>query len=789
MATKFRLISDKYYNEFRNDDGTGTFPNNLTEYTTFLQGNPGNLVKVVREIELSVTVNELKNLSVQYVATSDVTYGTLVSSSIDWYQEGLYDGATVTVSYDRGATRITGVTIDTISGENNGILRLTKGSLTLTDGKSYTDIVIQLESAPKWLTYKYGLIDVESTNIDFTSILDGAEQAYYARNITTTPTATSMRLIGKNTGSDLTTVLDITFDATVSTYLHTYTLEHTFRIPYYVEGENGNISTGIQPKNRPINVKYCSGFYFGASNNKPIIFEDLGRTSNVGYFGENFNGLLNNYAVNSFAVSNASGTGVIEVTETNTVTFSIESSTAIGFVGGETIILYLSKLPPATQYKNQTDSFDNVWLFDSIRLTEGALAASSTYITNATVTLNGITGDLDVSYDVSFSASVQDTIEPNEGYLTWFTIATENLSNPDTIDLTTVKASVNEYSKDIKDTGLITAQQPTIWPESEFDSGTGYSNFSGYNGDLLGYSNTFTVNVTDSPIVESIEFIVASDNGTDFFKMSSYQFPLGTLYTTNLSGFQKQIVSTFSVLDFNIPSNLDLNRASVFALSPTTGGATQNWNVNIGFQIPWREWIANQNVPTSFVDYAEENNNLNNRTSNYSGVSGYDTKAILRVGLSKVNSTTGKTVITYYDLVSDSSTILDFDDAGGGTFSLSWAYEDQNGDATSDLFTDQDVTITATFAHSLGTLSKLNLFGYMWILPEDGTGQPWFLSTDLDFTDSANPLQPSDTLSTGNTQYVEMESTLNQVKLICQTNSDNLVEGTNYIVYARLYAK
>lgn len=789
----FRYISDKFYNEFRNDDGTYTFPDNLTEYTTFLQGNAGELVKVVREIEISATVNELQNLSIKYVATGNATYGTFVAPSIDWYKEGLYDGAIVTVIIDRGKTTLTNIDIDVISGSGNSVLRLEKAQLgALEDGETYQDIIVKLESAPKWLTYKYGTIDNEATSVDFTSLIDGTEQAYYAQDIDTSPTTTTMTLLGRDAGSNLTDDLTITYDGTGATnYDFQYTLEHTFRIPFYKEGEFGNILTGTIPRRRATNLKYCSGAYFGNSDSKPISYEDLGKNGNTGYFNENFNGRRNFYSIVDFTISNASGTGKLEATEANTVTFSIQSSTAAGFVGGEEIILNVSKLPTDNESQYKLDSFDTVWLFDTIRLSDGAGAASSGRISAATMAFNVITTNLDVSFELDFSSDDQDLITSINNNLITVTLATQNLSDPFSNDRATI-ARGDTYTKNPDQTGIITAQQATIYPESEYDSGTGYTNFDGYNGDLLGQNTTFTVDVSDEPLITGVRFMVVADNGTNYFELYGYSFPIGAISTTTVGGNQKQVLTLVNNLDFNIPSSELINRAILVAQSPASAGSTQTWEMEIGFQIPWREWILNQNVPTSFIDYSEPNNNLNNRTSNYSGVNGFTIKTLVRVEVrsevSDPDAQTETTFTTYYELFSDESTILDFDNAGGGGFSLAINYTDINGDPTSNLDINNDVQIDAVFTHSLGVLSDANLFGYIWILPKNGIGQPWFLSTDLDLTNQLNPLQPTDTQATGNYQYVEMVSVSNQVTLTCATNHNNLT-AQDYIVYARLYPK
>ena len=793
MSTTFRYLSTKFYNAYYNDDGTETFPNNLSDFTPYLKGNQGELVKVVRQFEVSATVNEFQNITLKYVATSDATYGTFISNSLNWREEGLFDGCDVDVIINRGQKTIATVAVDTISGKSNSVLRLEKAQLgDLEDGKEYTDITVKLITAPKWLTYKYGLIDVNANQVDFQSQIDSSEQAYYNKAIPNIASPASMTLLGNDTGSDQTVALTIAYDnVNSSKYLFIYEIAHTFYIPYYRDGEFGNLLTGTIPRrgSRPVNMKYCSGYYMGGSTSDAAVqFEDIGSTGDVGYFNQNFGGRALNFAVSDFAVSNASNTGKIELTEANTITFTITNNGPAGlFSGGEEIILYHSRLPSDNESAYKTDAWEDVWAFEAIRQTEGAGAVAGTRWSAVTVTLNA--GELDVSAVLTPTSADQALMTSIDNNIIYFTIADDSSTDPENTDRANVIAKAGQYSKDTDITGIITAHQPTIYPESEFDGGTGYSNFDGYNGDLLGYSGTFTVDNTETPRITAVRFMVVADDGSDYFELFGYSFPVTNVQLTGTVPNTNQILNIDNTLDFNIPTTELINRASLEATNPTLVSSTQTWNIEIGFQIPWREWISNQNIPLSFIDYAEENNNLNNRTSNYSGVGSWTIKTMIRVQTQVDDSTSQTSITTFYELFSDSSTILNFDDAGGGGFSLSWNYYDESGDATSDLFINQDVQIDAVFAHSLGTISTSNLFGYMWILPEDGVGQPWFLSTDLDLTNANNLLVPTDTLSTGNDQYVEVISTNNQVILRCKTEKNNLNLNQSYKVYARLYPK
>jgi len=791
MAREFDFISTKNYNGLINDDGTGTFPNNLGEFTENWQGNQGELSKVIREFGLSVTVNEFQNITMIWNETSDAIFGTLTSESINWINEGLFDGASVDVIFNKGNKTVSAVVLGDIGGNNKSVLRITKAALTaLKDGEERTDITLKLRTAPKWFTFKYGFVDATATSVDFNSQIDSSEQAYYAKSVATSPAVSTMRLVGNNTGSDMTTALTVKFDGTDALYFHKYTVAHTFRVPFYTEGEFGNILTGSIPRRtRPINMKYCTGYEFGGTTSDTVVrFEDIGNTANSGYFGSNFNGRENFYSVDTYAISNARGTDVIEAREANTITFKIQPVAPAAFAPGVEIILVHSKLPTQNQAQFKQISFDDTWLFEEIRIVEGAGAVAGTKWSAVTASI-GAGGELDVTATLAFSLSDQDRMSVIDNNLIFVTVATQDLADPDNVDRSNNIAKGSNYGKDPDITGIVTVHQNTVYPESEFDGGVGFTNENGYNADLLGYTDAFTVDLENAPLLTGVRFMVVMYDGTDHFELFGKSIPITNVQTVNVSGDQRQILNVDVDNDFNIPLTDLLNRVKLEALDPGSPGSTQNWTVSLGFQIPWREFILNTNIPTSFIDYAEPNNNQNNRTSNYSGVSGFTINTLLRLQFQTDDPVNQISNTTFYNLFGDNSAILDFDDPGISSFVLTWAYFDSQGDPTSNLFINQDGQIDAKFAHTLGTLLVGNLFGYMWIIEENSTGQPWFLSTDNDYTNQSNPLQPSDTLMTSNTQFVEIISTLNQVILRCNWNKDNLDNLQNYKVYARLYPK
>jgi hypothetical protein len=773
-VNRFNVVTKKYFNQLINGD---TFAANTGVYSTRLTGNVGEQIKLEEVIEVSTIVNEGEAIEQEFIENDN----TLRGPFFDYLQEGLYIGAGISIEFDGEniSATIEGIT------NNNTDLILDSTAVTnlaatsLADCPTRNDIVIKVTDAPDSLLYKYGIIANDKTAPDYSSPLDGGEQSYQILDIT--GSFQTLRFTGKDQGSSLGTV-QVKFDSTAETYKHKFTLTHVFYIPYYTEGEYNNIESDTNPTkySRNNSVKYCNGFFFGGDSLNYVKFEDIGTPGNVGYFNDNFNGFENVYSVKNYAVSNASNTGKIEVTETNTITFSIETSGS-AFKGGETIILYHTKLPTRSESANQKDSFSDIWLTSQVEVTDKAGTASSGVISNASVNFNAVSVELDVSLDISYTADEQDKLTDTSGLLIYATVGTENTTDAEKNNRTSLVAQVFEPTKNPDIKNLVSNWQPYIYKHSEFTSGTGYTKLNGWDGDLDGQEWSFDLDITQASYITSAKFLVVADDGTDFFTLFSQNIPF-SLSQTSAHGEIYQILNVDNVNTLNIPTTEDLNRVKFSSTVPGAPSSTQTFTGSIGFRVPWRDWIANLNVPTSFFNASKPKNNLNEKTSNYSGVSGYDIKTVLQIVVK--TPITGGFNLTTYDLLSDGSAVSDFD-TDGGTFTAVTKYYDNTGDEITTLYTNEKVRVEIEFSHSLGTLSAANLEGLIWIESENSTVEPWYLSTELDFTNPSNPLKPSDTLAASNTQFVEIDSTLNLVKLICYVDNE-FISGGNWNIYGRL---
>ncbi len=795
MANNHNIISDKFYNQYRNGL---LFTDNLTEFTNKLQGNSGDIIQLIEVIEINTIVNETISIPITFHQLPLATYGKFSAPGINFQQEGLYPGATVQLDFD--GIVLTNVQVQQITGIGNSewtfdaadrtaILALLTNVVGGTETR--TDFVMKVTTVPSFLVYDYGINPNSLTAQSYQSPLDNNLQSYTTDVIATSPSTTAMPFTGAQISADLGTVL-VSFDLTLENYKHQFTIIHTFKIPYYLEGQQNNLSNVDGDVVNPANLissnslRYDNRYQFGANPLTAGIFPITGLPGNVGYYDENFNGGVSKYTIQNVVISNTSVTGTLESTEVNTVTFEIISAGGDWTLATDRVILTHSKLPKAVEYQNKTTAFDTIWIRQNILAVEGAAAGASGIFTAFTVARDGADfTKLNCSVVITYTAEQKAIIFGDSEYLLNVTVAHNNLSNPDLVDRVNPVVKTANFSANTDVSGLVTLPILEFYPAwSAFSGLIKYTDFSGGDGDFWGLKFAFTTQISLGALVESIRFVIFMDDdaGTRF-EMLSIPIPIGKITTLFDGTFTHQLHGANVQAGFNLPILDVLNIIVLTASSPPAASPTQDWAGNIGFQVPHRDWIENLNVDNVFFDPAKPQNNQNEKSSNYAGVEGFVCYGVIE--LSVKNDV--QSVPTLYRLYSGPTTVLDFDAAGWTGFTGVTKYFDADGDEVINIEETQDIQVKIDFDHSSGVLSLANLRGFVWIERDGSTIKPTFLSTSRNWTNPTNLLKPTDTLATGNNTLVEVISISNKVTFIFQTEKDNIQKGVNHNVMGKLW--
>lgn len=770
----FQVTDTKFYNELRNG---AAFNVNLLDFTDSLLGNVEETIQVIKTISVETTVLASDFGSIEY---QDLTTAGIFTLNGNWFNEGISVGATIDIIWEND-TKLATETVISMTGFNNSILRTTRANLS-TEGlanSSRSDFKVKVSSAPNRISFKYGLNQLTATSNNYISPLGGNEQAYYTNNVT--GSFTSLIKIGNPESWNLGNV-EVKFDGTTNIYTHSFTVKHTFKIPYYQDGQIGNIAELVTPTNLSgsNSFKYGFGLFMSETNNSyNRIFEDVGAVGGVGYFNENFNGQQNDYSVRNVAYSNVFDSTTISATEETIVTLQVRNTNG-NFVAGDKVILKHSKLPTESEYANKTDSFNDIWLFDSLATTEGAVSIDSVIITLFTVVLNADPTLLDITFTIAYNTKQLEEIANTKDWLLSIIVGDETLT-PYLSNRVNLKIDSDNWAVNPDVTGLIQNNDIRFFDGDKtiiIPTSSEVTDFKGWDANFIGLNCTFQTKAEDNAILTRASFKLIADNGTDFFELNVIRIPLGTNNFTdsNLTTFTYQITDNDTQGQYNIQDSETFNRVSIFSVVPFAGTIWQDWNIQLAFKVSWRDWIENVGVPNLFYDNTKLNNNKNFKTSNYSDINGYKIYGVIDLEIKQGEE--GRATTTYR-LTSHESPQLDFDVSGVDVFTGDVKLYDINNNLVDNVYNNENVRIEIEFDHSTGVLTKAQ--GEIIIEPVNTTGQEWRLSTFKDWSNDLNPLQPIIS------EVVEIVIINNKVTLKCNTNNLNLVAGIEYNIYGKLY--
>lgn len=798
MAVEITPTSKKFFTQYRNGDD---FTENPTQTTEFLQCNRGDLVRFEETISISVSSNETGGVILDYVDMG-AGVGQFSAFGINFKDDGLEAGQSIDIIYDGVAYSST---VLSISGASYNVLRFNNTLVTpfITDF-AYKNVTIRVKSAPDYLRYQYGVLRSTALTNDYSSPLDGSTQAYTLDGITTT--FADMTRVGATESWDLSTVIQVRQGTSIDAYTHVFEIRHVFRPHWFIASELGNLIPTIS---NPIDlfgvntVKYVNGFFFGYASTAIVAeaednFGTVG-SGNVGWYNEALNGNPNIYTVDSVTFS--SDSDVLEISETNTVTAVITASSGV-FTSDQKVIAHHTRLSTVAQYAGQYVPIDEVFFRDSQSQTAGSAAVGSGIITNMTVVQDSTT-QITVTFNVSFTTAQQEDLLAGEFYLLYLTVGSESLTQI-TEQPVNLVLSATRYTKDPNQTGYLTNAQPSYYDSNAAYTGPRiFTNVSGYNMDTIGVTQNFRLtqfNDGSRLKMTSIKSRVIAVNSTtgDEFELFSKLLPTSPNTTIESGGYKYQALNLIQSETTRLPSDEPLNSKEVVS-TPSFPAGFQPVMLKSFFRVPWRDWIENLAVNPVFFNALQPNNNLNEKTSNYSGVSGYQIFHEFMIQVTRFETIslpgglTGEGIINVsdYRLRSDHFNILDFDvdDGSGGSFTASWSFQDIDGNAAGGIYSDSDTMAICELTHALGTLNVSDLWAEMRIEANGTSTEPWALHSAKDWTNDENPLYPSNQVDTDNTQFVEIESELNKVTIRCMINSDNLIDGVQYNIYSRLGKK
>jgi hypothetical protein len=685
MAVNINILSQKFYDQFKNDVN---FASNPADFTLNLAGSVMEQIQIIREFDVSW--NYFSSASNPMGGISELSPGVLrleLGGGKKWRTEGFAVGDDILITWqDASASQNNTGTITSI---NNSVAIISWSGFPIPgniNGWINNTTKIHGISDLTALDYYFGLVDNSETTVDPKSKVSGHDQGYYAAGIGAGgPRSTAfvnMNILSLSSDQGwVTNSARIRYvSSTISDgqpISQKFELEHIITInPWYLDGELNNLLNNIIPNDLTgaNSYKYVFKALFKTALSNPNTEKKIELTSDLGsvaWFNENFNGYNNLYQINSIVYTEqATGNpanGLLISSKTR-VTIQVQSN-ARNFVAGERVGVYASYLPDQSEYDTTplTNMFQN-FLYDNALGNSGAAGINGQYFITNLTTFSPSGNLMTLFFDVEYTGPQKSFLAQKlQNQPTYFLIGVQlgdvtALSGDS--DKLIILADVELYDESADIPGLIEITKFDIYPHNQqIGAGGFYSDYEGWNEDGVVIDFEYKLNLLQNAYQNSLVFkLLAFNNITNqSFELDSFDFP--NIATSPVSlGVQQLNANTTRGYNLAAGDQFNFVKLQTGALI----GTDQYYSGTIGQKIKWQDWIKNLNVDNIFFNAAFPNNNKNYRSSNYSDLNDYTIRLAIFSNVDGV-STLNVSGNTNYLFLSAAIPVYDYDLDGNVT--------------------------------------------------------------------------------------------------------------------------
>lgn len=634
------------------------FSVNTSDFTTYLAGSVGEKIKA----EITVDVSWFVQATAQETIT--ISGNQIFRNSGDWTVDGFTAGDTIYVESFAANQADFAATVSYVDPTTIILTANSGQNYTMTSGFVYGTTPMDA------LIFDYGLIE-NNENTNYLSKIDSSDQQFYASGIdAASPSAVNMQPIQNGlqktwqNGSATVAKTSTTPDGS----LQTFKITHEFiLLPYFLDGYLQNLQNGTIPAlfNGANSLKYVFRVNFRDqlsnpnSNKEKVEDSTLG---SVGFFNQNFNGFNVDYTPSNLVYTNFDTIGVQNITG---VSFKINSQSG-NFAGGEPFIVGVSYLPESSDLISSED-YETNFIYEVLRNEVGAAAVSGSIITDLEATFVNA-NEYDVTLNISYNALQQAKLDNTKNYVIWILVGDGGKTNG-ADDRVPVLVDTDLYDFNADVAGLLTlrGQDSQFFNHCIDYTSTGHTDFKGWIQDsmLWKINPIYQLASNESKIIDAA-FILGAHNATtgEFFELQRYDFDIAG----NSVIVPAQVgANTYNIQQININTTRGFKLASgdqfnfVKWSTNFTGEDIVPYEILIGFQINWEDWILNNDVSTVFYDINEPNNGFNNQSNRYSLKQGFAIVARLDCNVQDNNGGT-----TRYVFESPDAEVENFGDTGEG---------------------------------------------------------------------------------------------------------------------------
>lgn len=789
MAVEVEIISQKYLNQSKNGldfslDTSDTTPNMI--------GAVGEKIKFTQTINVKWfargddtyywTVYDLGGdlYKIEREAGSFINDGIAIGDNVNFLSTD-YAGST-TYTNDGDITMVTDLTCN---------IQLSVASTPQNTGQLSSGLLIG-KSPVTALIYSYGVIQ-NSDSFNILSLTTGEDQQYYSKEIGLGSTRSTdwVDMIAKSPSKSW---VDGTARAryiqTIGIYTQQFEIEHTFIIPYYKDGDLFNLLNNIVRDSlkgeNSYKYVYSTDFRTSLSNPNTSKYEEVDLLLGaVGDYGENLNGFLSDYQLESVSYKNTATSDEADaLLITSKTTATIEISRISGAITTDNVAIpQISYIPDDTsEFIDTTTDLETNFMLDNIRVAIGSNEVGTGIITAVRSSI--VSDNAVIEVDIEFTTAQQEILTGDSYYLLTVNIGDNSLTAPNS-DRVALKMPIVNFDLSADISGLMSVNKFDIFPHNKtIGVDTGSTNLTAWNEDGVSVDFNFELDLNKSAVLNDLKFLVLAYNAVDgvYFLLDQYNYDLSNTIITPDTFPTQQI-------DIDTERNYPLVEGSQFnTVELTTGvqaAGVQEYDGKIGQKTPWQDWIANDNVNAIFYDKTKLNNNFNNKTSNYSGLNNYDIKLGFIANLTGIDDI-GNSGETDYLFISPTIVVYDYDNDANVIAVWSGVIETYRNSSMTPLGTSvlsgEDTFMKITWTNSLGTVTELN---DTWAIHRlEVTNQKGFeikeLSTLRDYPTN-NILKPKDTES-----YLDIYIDCGYVITECIIDGSKVNEGDLFNLSGRI---
>lgn len=654
-----KIVNRKYKNQFHSD----------ADSTDWLIGNVGDWQQLQLTVEVTIQFRASSSESVS-INVSDKTI--TLNNGKKWSDYGFDIGDTVIFTYKRDV--IDGSTTTTTSYiQNLTIVNLYDDTLehniTFTvDHLSYIgimptdrgseriyDVLFVGDKEPEGCKFRYTHLsndNYESENLY--SLIDGSitEFSFAGLNDLIIDTPVLMNLDGIQSGM----AIKYAYISKLSPITESGVTKYRYDIYIaFMMGVLFETPSNLEDLQAP-DVLFNSGsltdnfeviMYPEWNNPNTVIKNDLSHTKrlgNTGWFNENFNGLDNNFVIESVSYSDEDGNSLSQLDYTQPVNVEIVLSGINNLSNDTEFNIGFSWIPQNEDdyYSKETPLQDNLFINtgknigfdvnDSLGFNLNEVTSGTSYVgygvLEARMNLESTETSLVTSTgsdsvvikakylpNAEFTALFESKSEDDRNYIIWVSVADHSL-NINFSDRVSLFVDYNTMIKAIPPVGEFPTMNTMFIEHCENEHSIGVSNYVGFVEDDILARIQFKVDKTKGMNIQNMTFGFESVNEDTGNVQILEEYTVNTsIFPINSDGVQEINFNAERGFKYEIGNNK--NWVKILRDESNDDGDNIGYISYFGSKIRWEDWIAKDGVLTEYYNSSLENNGYHNDWIDY----------------------------------------------------------------------------------------------------------------------------------------------------------------------------